>query len=246
MNSTFFILRPSGAWTCARQFDGHHTCTESENIVKLAGFVSSVLTANIGDPTASPSSSSSTNANNNTIIGAATRDDNAKTPSLSLRCRGTLITVLPVPKSRHALVLQTDPAFTGVCLPIKRLRAIQHTLTLLFGPPLNWAGNNQSNGTPRLVIEGIEDIVDGLLSTSNPTLLIGGVRKVQLPATTVSQLNRALKTMPKATEHEKEVVSSSEKKVSKGTGQTDQRKGDQKEKEITSPVRRGGGLPSVY
>jgi hypothetical protein len=215
-------------------------------MVKLAGFVSSILTANITDPSSTAASSFSTTPNNNTIIGAATRDDNAETPSLSLRCRGTLITVLPVPKSRHALVLQTNPAFTGVSVPIKRLRAIQHTLTLLFGPPLNWADNHnhQRNGTPRLVTEGIEDLVDGLLSTLNPTLLIGGVRKVQLPDTTVSHLNRALKTMPKETEHEEAVVSSS-KKTDPKEPSNEEKQSDQPEEEKTSSIRKGGGLPST-
>ena len=45
-NQTFFILKPDGRWICPRSFDGHHTCTDAGNgkdIVKLAGFVSSVV-----------------------------------------------------------------------------------------------------------------------------------------------------------------------------------------------------------
>ena len=195
---SFFILKPDGRWTCARDFDGHQTCTDAgdgKHIAKLAGFVASILTytksssTTLVDP---PSKNEVVGTGGTAVLGAAVRQANALSSSLSLRLDpNTLVTVLPVHK--HALVLQTNPKITGKSMPLRRLRECQSLLILLFGPPEYWA---MGGPPPRLVTEGIEDMIDGLISTLNPSLLLGGVRRVDLPATTMDQIDQALKSMP--------------------------------------------------
>ena len=226
-NQTFFILKPDGRWICPRSFDGHHTCTDAGNgkdIVKLAGFVSSVVnyTKSSSTTLVTPPSKKDAIGESNGIetLGLAARETLGLSSSLSLRLDpNTLVTVLPIHK--HALVLQTNPKITGTSIPLRRLRNIQSFLILLFGPPEYWA---MGGPPPRLVTDGIEDMVDELLSTTNVTLLLGGIRKVDLPSTTTDQIDQALKAMPKKVEEDTKSNKNSETKgnTESKTGQTDQ------------------------
>lgn len=212
MQSIFFILKPDGSWTCCRQYDDRNTCSDGSNgtnVAMLASFVSSVLAVNIFPQ------NNSTLQEEQTIQGAALLESKSKPPTMSLRCGGTLITVLPVPQSRHTLVLQTNPAVTGLNVPVRRLRIIQNVLTLLFGPPSKWVGD----GEPRLVTNGIENMIDNILLTSNPTFLLGGVRRVHLASTTVDQLNQTLKVMPKMKVNNDQTVENDIKVDDKGSGE---------------------------
>ena len=221
----FFILTPDGRWKCSRSSDGDGG--DGKDVAKLAGLVSSILTYTRSSATTmvdAPSKNDVVGVKNDlNPSGAAAMEARFKsTSSLSLRLDpNTLVTVLSVHK--HALVLQTNPKMTGASVPLLRLREIEKILILLFGPPDYWS---VGGAAPRLVTEGIEDMIDALLTTSNPSLLIGGVRRVSLPATTSDQLDEILKMMPKKEAEVDEEEANKEEGESKEEGKKKEKKRD--------------------
>ena len=102
-----------------------------------------------------------------------------------------------LPLEHHTLVLEVDPrVIVGAALPGRRLRRVAELLVLLFGPSARWCEKTPSGSgeVSRLVTDGVEDLVDGVLKSMDPALVLGGVRRVDLPTSTSDQLETLLRS----------------------------------------------------
>ena len=84
----------------------------------------------------------------------------------------------------------------GAALPSRRLRCVAELLVMLFGPSARWYEKTPSGSgeVSRLATDGVEDLVDGVLKSVDPTLVLGGVRRVDLPTSTRDQLEALLRS----------------------------------------------------
>jgi hypothetical protein len=217
---TFLILGPTGEWQCERRYAAASSSSSSSSssstsppsaaaspadpagarggdVAKLAGFVSNLVQYRAGGAYSNGGASTGSGGAGRHADTAAVKAAAAESGYLSVHLgRQSLATVLPL--GRHALVLVSDPQRTGAALPLRRLREVANLLVLLFGDPDGW-DNPHDRESPRLATDGVEDLIDGVLESRDPTLVLGGVRRVSLPSTTRDALDQVLRATPNAT-----------------------------------------------
>ena len=174
--------------------------SSSENqFSRLAGLASVMISTLSSTSSSSASSKSEPRGQSKKSEGdSSASDSNTAEGSniLSLRTSKESVLIM-LQLDHHTLVLEVDPRLVaGTALPAQRLQQLANLLTLLFGPSSLWyeRAPSGSSEVSRLDTNGIEDIVDSILTSMDPTLVLGGVRRVRLPESTHKQLESLFKS----------------------------------------------------
>lgn len=103
--------------------------------------------------------------------------------SLCLSFRGRTIVSRVI--EEFALVADISPE-SGSSVCAEKLLLVEEMLKLLFGDASTWNADT-------LVMDGIDDIIDGLLQSCDPVLSMHATRQALLPDTTTLQIQQAMK-----------------------------------------------------